>query len=191
MKTRLVSLVRLLPALVALAVLSSCVVVDDPYYSGTYSRPYDTYSSDYYYAPGYRPSYYSSIGYHYYSGGRYYRTCPSCHSHPCRCSHRSSNVRWLSHDRDWDRSHGRSDRDRDNDRRGNDMKLVRYRQDDHSNLPRGYHSADWYKKRGYSLKQNTYVQRDGDVRGRKPSSSSSSSRRDNDRGGRDDRKKKH
>ena len=52
------------------------------------------------------------------------------------------------------------------------MKLVRYNERDRrGNLPSGYHSAEWYKNRGYSLKQNTYRERDGDTRGRESSRS--------------------
>lgn len=56
------------------------------------------------------------------------------------------------------------------------LKLVQYREKDPKrNLPKGYHTREWYQNRGYSLKKNAYVDRDGDRRGHQGSGSSSKS----------------
>jgi hypothetical protein len=133
------------------------------------------YYDDGYYEPGYvaGPSY---VGSGYYYGDHYYRGHYR-HDH------------YDHHDHDDDHHHRGSSRDDDNEK----MKLVRYNeQDRRRNLPEGYHSAEWYKSRGYSLKQNTFRERDGDTRGRESSRSRNDNRSRNDdkRGDRGDRDKK-
>ncbi|QQL45512.1 hypothetical protein [Sulfuriroseicoccus oceanibius] len=107
--------------------------------------------------------------------------CGRCYSNPCRCHghggyHEDDRFHdhdgfdhWDDHDDHWD--HG--------DRSG-DLKLVKYRQGKHrGDKPKGYHPPEWWKERGYSLKKNTFKDRDGKYRGanspvlnkeRKPSS---------------------
>ena len=48
------------------------------------------------------------------------------------------------------------------------IRLVNYRQGDHKgDKPQGYHPPEWWKERGYSLKKNTFKDRDGEYRGAK------------------------
>jgi len=162
--------VRLVLAAFAAAGMSSCTVYDDGYYANG-PRPaggyygggyvgggyYDDWYDDYYdYHPVAFRSYvtYSAAWPHYY-GGRYY------------------SYRWWDDNRyrNYCHDHG-SNHNRYRKRRSSEeIKLVRYRGEDRGRLPSGYHSDQWYKDRGYSLKENTYRDRDGDLRGRQPSSS--------------------
>jgi hypothetical protein len=167
-------LARLLLAVLAAAALSSCTVYEGGYYAegpayaggGYYNGGYyDEWSDDYYdyHPPIYRSYVTYAPGWPYYYGGRYYA------------------YRWWDDDRyrDYCHDHGRN-HDRYRKRRSSEeMKLVRYHGEDRGRLPSGYHSDQWYKDRGYSLKGNTYRERDGDLRGRQPSSSSR--KRDDDR----------
>ena len=53
-----------------------------------------------------------------------------------------------------------------------DIRITDYNQSRRrEELPTGYHSPEWWKSRGYSLEQNTYKNRDGEVKGKKSSSS--------------------
>ena len=161
------------------------MVTDGPYYGGGGGSVYrETYVDDDYepgyssYNRGYGGSYGGGYGggvvytNSYYYGGRYYDSCPYCHHHPCTCRSRHSDVRIVrreSHDHDHRSSSN------NNNSKDNDIKLVRYRQGGgHGDLPSGYHDPQWFKNRGISVKQNTFKERDGDLRGRAPS-------RDNDR----------
>jgi hypothetical protein len=181
---------RFLLAVMAVAGFASCTVYDESYYAGEPrpsgggyyaegARPYgggyydegygyDGWAEEYYdyHPPVYRSYVTYGSAWPYYYGGRYY------------------SYRWWNDDRyrGYCHDHG-SNHDRYRKRRSSEeIKLVRYRGDDRGRLPSGYHSDQWYKDRGYSLKSNTYRERDGDLRGRRPSSSSSSSRdRDDDR----------
>jgi hypothetical protein len=66
------------------------------------------------------------------------------------------------HDHRHYRGHRHSD---DNE----ELKLVRYNERDRGRLPEGYHSKEWYKARGISVKQNTLRDRSGELHGREPS----------------------
>jgi hypothetical protein len=178
------SVVRLTFAALVGVGLASCTVYDESYYSegpryaGGYAGAgygpgyYDDWGAEYYdYHPPMYRSYVSYSSYApYYYGGRYY------------------NYRWWDDDRyrNYCHDHG-SNHDRYRKRRsGEEMKLVRYRGPERGDLPSGYHSKEWYRDRGYSLKDNTYREEDGDLRGRQPSSSSRN--RDDDRRRESDRK---
>ena len=153
---------RLLLAALAAAGFSACTVYDGGYYAGGgyYSGGgyYDEWYDDYYdyHPPMYRSYVTYAPGWPYYYGGRYYA------------------YRWWDDDRyrHYCHDHG-GNHDRYRKRRSSEeIKLVRYHGEDRGRLPTGYHSQQWYKDRGYSLKGNTYRERDGDLRGRQPSSSS-------------------
>lgn len=175
---------RFLLAALAAVGLASCTVYDESYYAdgpgpsggGYYAdgpRPsgggyydagygYDEWDDEYY---DYYPSTYRSYvtygnAWPYYYGGRYY------------------SYRWWNDDRyrNYRHDHGSNHNHYRKRRSSEELKLVRYRGDDRGRLPSGYHSEQWYKDRGYNLKSNTYRERDGDVRGRQPSSSSSGDR---------------
>lgn len=170
---------RLLPAVLLSAVLSSCTVYEGGYYAGGpayggggyYSGGYydggyyDEWYEDYYdyHPPIYRSYVTYAPGWPYYYGGRYYA------------------YRWWDDDRyrQYCHDHGGNHDQYRKRRSSEELKLVRYRGEDRGRLPTGYHSDQWYKDRGYSLKGNTYRERDGDLRGRQPSSSSR--QRDDDR----------
>ncbi len=153
--------------------LASCTVYDDgyygggprygggPYYGGGYGYVYDDWNDDYY---SYHPAAYSgyvsySTRYPYYYGGRYY------------------SYRWWDDDRysHYRHDHGSNYQRYRHHRSDEELKLVRYRQEDRGQLPTGYHSKEWYKDRGISLKENTYRDREGELHGRQPRSSSSGS----------------
>lgn len=171
----LILLPRLALAALAAVGFSSCTVYDDGYYGGGprygggyvatgVGYGYDDWNDEYYdYHP---PTYSGYVTYatrwpHYY-GGRYY------------------SYRWWDDDRygRYRHDHG-SNRDRYRHRRSSEeMKLVRYRGPQRGELPSGYHSKEWYRDRGISLKDNTFRERDGEVRGRQPSSSSRSKKDD-------------
>lgn len=143
MKSLLLSL-----SLLAAVLLPSCEVLDTGYSTGSYygggyvSRPsyYNTYDSDYY-NYGYAGRPYDGG---YYRSGRYYNRagvyCPpeQYHKHN-HSSHSSSN------------------------RSSSAIKLIRGNDGDHPNRPEGYHSKEWYKQRGYDLKDYTHKHRDGEV----------------------------
>ena len=138
----------LLLSLLTVALLPSCEVMDTGYSTGSYyggggyvNRPtyYNTYDSDYYdYGYAGRP-----YGGGYYRGGRYYNGsgvyCPpeNYHNHSSHSSSRSSS--------------------------GSAIKLIRGNDGDHPNRPEGYHSKEWYQKRGYDLSDYTHKHRDGEV----------------------------
>ena len=176
--------IRLALAALAAASFASCTVYDDRYYAEgpNYGGGYVASGGGYYdggYAGGewyddyydfHPPIYRSYVTYgaawpHFY-GGRYY------------------SYAWWNDNRyrNYCHDHGSNHSRYSKRRSGEEMKLVRYRGDDRGRLPTGYHSQQWYKDRGYSLKNNTYREKDGDLRGRQPSSSSNSRDRDNNRG---------
>lgn len=134
------------------------------YYGDRYYQ--DEWYDDYYdyHPPVYRSYVTYSAAWPYYYGGRYY------------------SYRWWNDNRyrDYCHDHGSNHRRYSKRRSGDELKLVRYHGPDRGRLPSGYHSEKWYKDRGYSLKTNTYRDRDGDLRGRQPSSSRNS-RDDDDR----------
>jgi hypothetical protein len=164
MKTRL-SLPRHVKTLLRLATgclcafgAASCVSTGGSYGSSYYDGDYD---DDYY--SGSRSSSYWGSGYGY--GGYSHSRCSRCGYYPCRCSH--------SH------SSGGGGHDHDSEK----IKLTGGNQRGKPSRPEGYHSAEWYKDRGYNLKNYDHKhQDDGEVHHR---SSSSSSHKD------DDHKKKH
>ncbi len=45
------------------------------------------------------------------------------------------------------------------------FRLVNYRENKKSSHPSGYHDADYWKSRGYSVKKNTYEKKDGKIVG--------------------------
>lgn len=127
-------------------------------------RNYDTYQPGYY-SGGYgRPYYGGSYGYNDYR----YNQNRDCDDN----DHSSSSSKKKSS----------SDRD---------IRIVDYDQNRRrGDLPDGYHPPEWWKERGYSLSQNSYKTREGDVKGKaaqekhkssssnnKSSSSSSSSKK--------------
>ena len=138
--------------------------VDNGYAGGGYyygDRYYqDEWYDDYYdyHPPVYRSYVTYSAAWPYYYGGRYY------------------SYRWWNDNRyrDYCHDHGSNHRRYSKRRSSDELKLVRYHGPDRGRLPTGYHSEQWYKDRGYSMKKNTYRERDGDLRGRQPSSSRSS-----------------
>jgi hypothetical protein len=174
---------RLALAVLAVAGVSSCTVYEGAgYYGGGYSNggsygggyyggtsyaggyygggSYTDWDTDYYayHPPVYRSYVTYSAAWPYYYGGRYY------------------SYRWWNDDRyrNYCHDHGRNYDQYRKRRSSEEIKLVRYRGEDRGRLPTGYHSDQWYKDRGYSLKGNTYRERDGDLRGRRPTSSSRS-----------------
>ena len=137
-----------------------------PYYGGGpvngggYGYGYDDWNDEYY---SYHPAAYSGyVSYStrcpYYYGGRYY------------------SYRWWDDDRysNYRHDHGSNHSQYRHRRSDEELKLVRYRQEDRGQLPTGYHSKEWYKDRGISLKENTYRDREGELHGRQPRSSGSS-----------------
>ena len=131
---------------------------DGPGYSSYQSRPSD-YSGGggYYGGNSYRrPSYGNS----YYGGGSHYSDNHDRHDHDS--GHRSSSS-----------SRGRSISSSSSS--DNDIRLVKVRDGTRGNVPEGYHSKEWYQKRGISVSKNTYETRDGDRRGYTGSSSKSKS----------------
>ena len=171
------TLIRPLLAICAFAALPSCEVApgayggygggggydDGPGYSSYSSRPYYSGSGGGYYSSGYsRP---------YYGGPRYYDN-----------DHRySSRDRDHDHDNDYRRSSNNNRSSSSSSRSDNEIRLVKVRDGTRGDVPEGYHSKEWYQKRGISLSKNTYETRDGDKRGYTGSSHSSS----------DSKKKKH
>lgn len=161
-------LARLALAACAAVLFPACVVYDDypgsgggyvsaGYSSGGYYDDYG-YSDDYYY--GYHPpTYRSYVTYStvspYYYGGRYY-------------SHRWWDEPRYRHYR-YDHSHNH--RTYRKHRSSNEIRMIRNQQGGRS--PQGYHSRDWYKDRGYSLKRNSYIDRSGETSGREIRSGSS------------------
>ncbi len=167
---------RLLCLSVLCLFLKSCIPVD-PYYSQVgYSRPSTVYRSSpsystrsYYddsdyltpgYSSGYRGSSYTGYGY---GHSTYRSTCHSCGYNPCRCSTHAYSSRSRtssSHDHDHDHKPSRSSGSSNSSNR---IKLLGGGDGDHSNKPDGYHSREWYQKRGYDLKEYKYKKEDGDV----------------------------
>ncbi|MBL9116833.1 MAG: hypothetical protein JNJ83_17635 [Verrucomicrobiaceae bacterium] len=175
------SLFRLVCAIGALTLLTQCVAWDDPYYGGGYSSGYSSSYYDgpsYFSSPSYG-GYYGGGGY--YSRPRPYygynssSLCPTCHRNPCCCrnhsSHNHSSSNNSSHHHSANRSSSSSSRDRDvgligrsfgqtarssssssgSQRRDSDGdKLYRYSSRD-KDMPKGNHSKEWYKDRGYDL----------------------------------------
>lgn len=136
MKTPLLRILsRLGLASLALSGLVSCIAYDSYGYSPGY------YDDGYYSETYYRPASSYGSSYYYRSGHR----CSICGYDPCRCSHRSS-----SHHHD----------DDDDDRK---IKLFGGSQRGKPDRPEGWHSVDWYKSRGYNLKNYSYKDDDGDV----------------------------
>ncbi|MFN0130161.1 MAG: hypothetical protein ACKV19_26140 [Verrucomicrobiales bacterium] len=134
---------------------------DAPYYGGGGYAYDDDWGDDYYYGyypPAYRSYVTYSAAWPYYYGGRYY------------------SYRWWDDDqyRHYCYDHGSNGSHYRKRRSSEEMKLVRYHGPERGRLPTGYHSEQWYRDRGYSVKTNTYRERDGDLRGRQPSSSSTS-----------------
>ena len=174
------TLIRPVLALCVIA-LPSCVGVpgeyggyvggydDGPGYSSYQSRPssygggssyYDGGSS--YYGNGYsRRPYYGNSSY---GGSSRYYDNNDRHDHD---DHRSSNS-------SRSRSNNYSSRSRSSSS-DNDIRLVKVRDGTRGDIPQGYHSKEWYQKRGISVSKNTYETRDGDRRGYSGSSSKSKS----------------
>ncbi len=159
------NLLRLLLILCTVIALPSCVSMDPyGYNGGSYNDSYND-SPFYSTSPSYSRPYYG--GNSYYGGGGYYGSgyshrvsvCRVCGHNPCSCraSHAShSYVPPRNRDRD-----DRSDRDRDRDRNsggGNRIKLTTGR----DNLPQGYHSKDWFEKRGINVRSHSYVKENGE-----------------------------
>lgn len=175
------SLLRLVCAISALMLLTQCVAWDDPYYGGGYSSGYSSsyYDGPSYYSS---PSYGGYYGGGYYSRPRPYYgynssfLCPTCRRNPCCCRNHSSHSHSSSNNSSHHHSASRSSsssRDRDigligrgfgqttrsssssssSQRRDSDGdKLYRYSSRD-KDMPKGNHSKDWYKDRGYDLKK--------------------------------------
>jgi hypothetical protein len=165
------ALLRVILATSGLAALPSCEGVpgeygpnyggydDGPGYSSYQSSPTYYGSGTGYYGGGYSRPYYGSS----YYGGRYYNDRDHDHDHD---DHRSSNN-------DRNKSSSSSHKSSSDD----DIRLVKVRDGTRGDVPEGYHSKEWYQKRGISLSKNVYETRDGDRRGYSgsPSKSSSSS----------------
>lgn len=181
-------LLRPLFAVCALAALPACEGIpgeyggydgggggyyDGPGYSNYSSRPVYSGGGGGYYSSGYSRPYYGSS---YYGGPRYYRDNRYDHDH--------------DHDRydnDRDRRSSSSSNKKSSD---NDIRLVKVRDGTRGDVPEGYHSKEWYQKRGISLSKNVYETRDGDRRGYSGSSSSSSSSKSKSKDNHSDSKKK-
>jgi hypothetical protein len=175
MKANLKSLIiRLTLILLSVFTFSSCVVTET-----SYSRSY--YDEPEYERPYYGDPYYGNRGYGYGRGYYDHHTtvvvCRSCGYNPCRCGHRSS-YSHRGHDHSY--NHGRRHYDRDDNdslrrayrdkissrssesRSQEKIRLTDYNQKkSHGNLPDGYHSREWFEKRGYDLKKNSYKNQDG------------------------------
>jgi hypothetical protein len=165
------ALLRVILATCGLAALPSCEGVpgeygpnyggydDGPGYSSYQSSPTYYGSGTGYYGGGYSRPYYGSS----YYGGRYYDN--RNHDHEDHERHSSDNDRNKSSNS----SHKSSSDD--------DIRLVKVRDGTRGDVPEGYHSKEWYQKRGISLSKNVYETREGDRRGYSgsPSKSSSSS----------------
>ncbi len=165
------ALLRVILATSGLAALPSCEGVpgeygpnyggydDGPGYSSYQSSPTYYGSGTGYYGGGYSRPYYGSS----YYGGRYYDN--RNHDHEDHERHSSDNDRNKSSNS----SHKSSSDD--------DIRLVKVRDGTRGDVPEGYHSKEWYQKRGISLSKNVYETREGDRRGYSgsPSKSSSSS----------------
>ena len=166
---------RLLLAACTLVSLPSCTTMPGEYGDGSYSgyddglgysdyasRPYYQGSAGGYYRSGYNRPYY---------GSSYYRGPRRHHDDDHDDRRRSSNNR-----RD-DDDHRRTSSSTSNQRRSSDeeIRLLKVRDGTRGDVPEGYHSKEWYQKRGISLSKNVYETREGDRRGYSGSSSSSSS----------------
>jgi hypothetical protein len=163
------ALLRVILATSAVAALPSCEGVpgeygpnyggydDGPGYSSYQSSPTYYGSGTGYYGGGYSRPYYGSS----YYGGRYYDN--RNHDHEDHERHSSDNDRNKSSSS----SHKSSNDD--------DIRLVKVRDGTRGDVPEGYHSKEWYQKRGISLSKNVYETREGDRRGYSGSPSKSSS----------------
>ena len=163
------ALLRVILATSGLAALPSCEGVpgeygpnyggydDGPGYSSYQSSPTYYGSGTGYYGGGYSRPYYGSS----YYGGRYYDN--RNHDHEDHERHSSDNDRNKSSNS----SHKSSSDD--------DIRLVKVRDGTRGDVPEGYHSKEWYQKRGISLSKNVYETREGDRRGYSGSPSKSSS----------------
>jgi len=47
----------------------------------------------------------------------------------------------------------------------NKFRLVNYQENKKKSHPSGYHNADYWKSRGYSVKKNTFEKKDGKIVG--------------------------
>ena len=163
--------------LCALCVLPSCVVTD-PYYGGGYSGGYD--SGEYYSSPAYSStSIYTGSSYGYGRGYSrpVYNVCRVCGHNPCSCrstshysrptSHYSRPVynvcRTCGHNPCTCRSSSRyiaPRNDHRDDHRDRDEQRIRLntKKDD---MPKGWHSKEWYEKRDIDVHRYNYERKDG------------------------------
>jgi hypothetical protein len=179
---------NLLPLLLALPAfgLSACYTDYGDYaYAGTSAYQGYGAGSSAYYVPavatagyaGYatRPVY--SRSYPYYSGG-YARPYPySRYSSGYDCDNVSYAGRYSSGSYRGDDCRVSSSRSSSSSYRPKNSEVVRlvdYNESRNRSVPSGYHSKQYFKDRGFDLKKNTFVNRDGDYRGKVPKSGSSS-----------------
>lgn len=141
----------------AALLLGACV---SPYPYGGYA--YDDYGYD---QPYYGPGTYVAPG-GYVGGGVGYGVSRYRSHHYYGDDHHDHHEH-RDHDRHRHGSTGH--REESGHQQGEDLKLVRYRQGEHGSVPRGYHSREWFEKRGYDLKSNTFQARDGHRHGARSS----------------------
>ncbi|MCB1234459.1 MAG: hypothetical protein KDM91_05265 [Verrucomicrobiae bacterium] len=154
--------------------LSSCVYYDD---AGAIRDPGSGYSSSRF---GYTQSAFYGDGYGGYGGYSRFpygygasAVCPRCHRNPCVCD------RGRYHDFDDDHRHfDHDDHDRGKSKSNDDWvhrpNAYRITGGDvgTKTQPKGFHSVDWYKSRGYDVKKLRLE----NERGERPRSGGSSSR---------------
>lgn len=133
--------------------LSSCVVTEG-YYGESggsyYGEP--SYAPGYYnrgYASSYQRPYYRDHGYRYQENDYYRR-------HPQQYEQRDS--------RKYHSNDGRNHKHMETTT-SNKFRLVNYQEDKKKSHPSGYHDADYWKSRGYSVKKNTFEKKDGKIVG--------------------------
>lgn len=130
--------------------LNSCVMTED-YYGESggsyYGEP--AYSSGYrdYRTPSYRRPYY---------GNDHYRDNDYHRNDRRQYEQRDSRVYHSTAGRDHKHPQTTS---------SDKFRLLNYREDKKSSHPTGYHDADYWKSRGYSVKKNTYEKKDGKIVG--------------------------
>lgn len=136
--------------------LNSCVVTEG-YYGGS--------TGSYYGEPSYSSRYHdyerrSSYRDPYYRNSNYRRNDYRGHD-----SHRNDARQYKQ--RDSRIYHANAGRDHNHPRTTSSKKfrLVNYREDKKKSHPSGYHSADYWKSRGYSVKKNTFEKKDGKIVG--------------------------
>ena len=140
-------------------------------YGSSYSESYTGYGS----APVYRTydatPYYGSVRPAYYGGG--YGGGYGGSYGGYSGYNRYNYGRYNGDDCDYDRNDHHSDSKKKSSSSDRDIRITDYNQSrKRSSLPEGYHPPEWWKERGYSIEQNTYKTRDGEVKGKKSSSSS-------------------